>query len=195
VSNNAGVVEEPKSISPLGSLSLVAEESRARTMTSDEDFVSFARETTPGLLRAVRKLAPRGSDVEGIASEALARAYLHWERIGPVGYRVAWVNRVAMNLAYDAGRREARSLKVVPEPQSTGTFDDWSDLRVDLVLALKGLSAKQREALVLHHIADLPVDEVAQVMKISPGTVRKHLERALASLRKSLGARAEEVAK
>jgi RNA polymerase sigma-70 factor (ECF subfamily) len=100
-----------------------------------------------------------------------------------------------MNLAYDAGRREARSLKVVPEPQSTGTFDDWSDLRVDLVLALKGLSAKQREALVLHHIADLPVDEVAQVMKISPGTVRKHLERALASLRKSLGARAEEVAK
>ncbi len=160
-------------------------------MTSDEEFVSFARETTPGLLRAVRKLAPRGADVEAIASEALARAYLHWERIGLVQYRVAWVHRVAMNLAYDAGRREARSLKVPHDPPSTGAFDDWSDLRVDLVSALKGLSSKQREALVLHHLADLPVDEVAQVMKISPGTVRKHLERALASLRKTLGPRAD----
>jgi RNA polymerase sigma-70 factor (ECF subfamily) len=194
VSNNAGVVEDPHPVTPLA-LTLVADEHRGRSSTSDEEFVSFAREATPSLLRAAGKLAPRGSDVEGIASEALARAYLHWDRIAAAPYRVAWVHRVAMNLAYDAGRREARSLRVAPEQATAESFDDRSDLRADLVSALRRLSAKQREALVLHHIADLAVDDVARVMRISPGTVRKHLERALASLRISLGERAREVAK
>jgi RNA polymerase sigma factor (sigma-70 family) len=194
VSNTAGVLDDHGPTGPIGTISLVANEPVVHPLASDDDFVAFARETTPSLLRAVAKLAPAGSDVEGLASEALARAYLHWEKIQRVSYRVAWVHRVAMNLAYDVGRTEARSLKLVPERASNDRFDDSAAVRTDLVLALKALSAKQRQAVVLHHLADLPVDDVAEVMGISPGTVRKHLERGLASLRRSLGPRAEEIA-
>jgi DNA-directed RNA polymerase specialized sigma24 family protein len=46
---------------------------------------------------------------------------------------------------------------------------------------------------VLRYVVDLPLEEIAKAMSIAPPTVRKHLDRALSSLRSSLGRQAEEV--
>jgi RNA polymerase sigma-70 factor (ECF subfamily) len=64
---------------------------------------------------------------------------------------------------------------------------------MDLHVALGSLSTRQREALVLRYVVDLPLEEIAEAMSISPETVRKHLDRALSSLRSTLGPQAEEV--
>jgi RNA polymerase sigma-70 factor (ECF subfamily) len=162
-------------------------------MAGDEPFDIFARELIPHLIRAVHRLAPAGADVEAIAAEALARAYARWGHLANADYRAAWVYRVASNLAHDAGRRAARSGRFAPSWSAPESFDAAADERMDLHVALGSLSTRQREALVLRYVVDLPLEEIAEAMSISPATVRKHLDRALSSLRSTLGPQAEEV--
>ena len=51
-----------------------------------------------------------------------------------------------------------------------------------LVAALKQLPEAQRRALVLHHLADLPVHEVARETGVPEGTVKARLSRGRAAL-------------
>ena len=48
--------------------------------------------------------------------------------------------------------------------------------------ALRRLPAAQREAIALHHLADLPVAEVAQTLGVPEGTVKARLSRGRAAL-------------
>jgi RNA polymerase sigma-70 factor (ECF subfamily) len=48
---------------------------------------------------------------------------------------------------------------------------------VDLQRAIAGLPEGQRRAVVLHHLADLTVDDVAEVLGVSAGTVKTQLHR------------------
>jgi RNA polymerase sigma factor (sigma-70 family) len=52
--------------------------------------------------------------------------------------------------------------------------------------ALKRLRRRHREVLVLHYLADLPVEEIALVLRIPAGTVKGRLFRARAALEREL---------
>lgn len=58
--------------------------------------------------------------------------------------------------------------------------------RVALVAAMQTLPAAQREAIALHHLADLPVDEVARQLGVPSGTVKARLSRGRAALAAAL---------
>ena len=51
-----------------------------------------------------------------------------------------------------------------------------------MMVALRGLPSRQREALVLRYYMDLPEAEIAATMGVSPGSVKTHLHRGLAKL-------------
>ena len=126
---------------------------------------------------AFRVLGSR-SEAEDIAQESLVRAYSRWESIN--GYANAWVTRVATNLALDGLRRRGRH-RWLParddEPSDGG--------RIDLARAIAVLPKRQREAVALRYIADLPEAEVARLMQCSVGSVKTHASRGLAALRAS----------
>jgi len=63
-------------------------------------------------------------------------------------------------------------------------------LRIALVQALRRLPRRQREAVALRYLVDLPDREVAAALGVSVGSVKVHLHRGLASLRSSLGSNA-----
>lgn len=158
----------------------------------DADFVRFVQEIETDLMRATRRLAPAGVDPQDIAAEALARAYARWARLHTLDYRRAWVFRVATNLALSAhssGRRRAftlqRWLPVSESPRSR--VDEEVVQREVLRTALRGLPPRQREAVTLHYLADLPVAEVARTMGIGAESAKTHVERGIGSLRSALG--------
>ena len=66
----------------------------------------------------------------------------------------------------------------VPETTTTGLSAD----RVALVGALRQLPYEQREAIVLHHIVDLPVREIAVQLGVPEGTIKARLSRGRAGL-------------
>jgi RNA polymerase sigma factor (sigma-70 family) len=58
--------------------------------------------------------------------------------------------------------------------------------RVALLTALRQLAPPTREAVVLHHLADLSVTEVAATLDIPVGTVKARLARGRAALARFL---------
>jgi RNA polymerase sigma-70 factor (ECF subfamily) len=56
----------------------------------------------------------------------------------------------------------------------------------DLVAALMTLSPHEREAIVLHYLADRPIDEIAREMKVPAGTVKSWLSRGRSRLAERL---------
>jgi RNA polymerase sigma factor (sigma-70 family) len=57
---------------------------------------------------------------------------------------------------------------------------------MDIEVALSALPPRQRLAVVLRHLEDLPVAEVAQVMGCSEGTVKSTTSDGLRALRRAL---------
>lgn len=143
---------------------------------------------------AYRLLGDRWA-AEDVAGEAMARAYAHWPKISRLSYRDAWVLRVATNLAIDRGRRRARldisadgAIDVdLADPVSEAAVGQITVLRLTLLAALGRLPRRQREVIVLRHMTGLSEPEVAAATGLALGTVKTHLRRGLASLRRALG--------
>jgi RNA polymerase sigma-70 factor (sigma-E family) len=130
---------------------------------------------------AYRILGDQG-DAEDVAQETLARAVVRWSRLKdrPEG----WVTRVASNLAIDRYRRRRRS--VAPMTGPVGLVDPHLGERGDLVVALRRLPRRQREAVVLRYLGDLSEAQVALEMGCSIGAVKSHGARGLTALRRHL---------
>jgi RNA polymerase sigma-70 factor (sigma-E family) len=140
-----------------------------------------------GLYRLAYRVAFRilgdRAEAEDVAQETLARAVLRWSRLEarPEG----WVSRVASNLAVDRYRRRVRERSVRSGP--IGVVDNRIGERADLVQALRSLSRRQREVVVLRYLADVSEADVAEALGCSVGSVKTHASRGLAALRQQLG--------
>ena len=130
------------------------------------------------------------AESEDLAQEALARAYLRWRKVAP--YDEAWVARVATNLAIGRWRRHGRVELRADGGDRGGAAadhvrpDDPLD-RIEVVRVLRSLPRRQREAVALRYLADLPEAAVAAHLGCSVGAVKQHTHRGLAALRREAG--------
>lgn len=120
---------------------------------------------------------------QDIAQEALARACADWPRVQRMDAPAAWLHRVALNLARSQFRRwrVARSKAHLLVPIAREADDPTA--AIALRAAIAGLPERQRRALVLRFYADLPVRDVARLMRCPEGTVKSLTATAIASLR------------
>jgi RNA polymerase sigma-70 factor (ECF subfamily) len=131
----------------------------------------------------VQLYAYRGSraDAQDVVQEACCRALARWPRLSQYDDPAGWVRRVAWNLATSNWRKTRRWSAWTPctEPEvSAGPAPD----HVDLVSALATLPLRQRQALVLHYLGDLSVDEIARTSRVPAGTVKSWMSRARTAL-------------
>ncbi len=75
-----------------------------------------------------------------------------------------------------------RRSHLLPQLGTPAAYADLADDRLALMAALRRLPAAQREAIALHHLADLPVAEVALTLGVPEGTVKARLSRGRAAL-------------
>lgn len=129
------------------------------------------------------------AEAQDVVHEAYARALARPARFLAVQDPEAWLRTVAMNVARTRYRRRwilDRLLLAGRVDRPEQTVPDLSPDRVVLVAALRRLPRRTREAIVLHHLADLPVDEVAVALGVSAGTVKSRLSRGRAALARHL---------
>jgi RNA polymerase sigma-70 factor (ECF subfamily) len=117
---------------------------------------------------------------EDIAQDAFVQLFVHWRQVGEYDRPGAWVRRVAIRLATRAVRRER--VREVLSVRETWMPPQALPVDVDLVRALRGLTARQRAAVVLYYYEDRSVAEVADVLDWSPGAVKVALHRARKTL-------------
>ncbi|WP_432839385.1 RNA polymerase sigma factor [Dactylosporangium sp. CA-092794] len=121
------------------------------------------------------------AEAQDLAQEAFCRALEQWARVARYDDPVAWVRRVAWNLATSRLRRLQTVVRFLARQREQHVDGPTPD-RVALVAALAGLPAAQRRALVLHHLGDLGVAEIAEQEGVAEGTVRSWLTRGRARL-------------
>jgi RNA polymerase sigma factor (sigma-70 family) len=181
--------------------------------TDDEyGFEAFFRAAFPKAVAVARRVTGEHAAAEDAAIEALAKAHLRWQRIGPAPWREAWVIRVAVNEAirrlpratpraggdvasdnaWTGGERSCegggRAVCVGAASQRARGSDPAEEivLRQALTAALRRLPRRQREVVVLRYLAGLSEIQVAEMLDISHGTVKTHLRRGIAGLRKDM---------
>ncbi|MCH7232888.1 SigE family RNA polymerase sigma factor [Glycomyces sp. L485] len=127
------------------------------------------------------------AESQDLVQEAFLRAWQRWDKVGGYEEPVAWVRRVAWNLATSRHRRNQVVRKFLqksapPEP-APGAGPD----HVALVAALQRIPAKRRKALVLHYMADMPISAIAESTGAREGTVKSWLHRGRKELAELLG--------
>ncbi|HEX6395583.1 MAG TPA: sigma-70 family RNA polymerase sigma factor [Acidimicrobiales bacterium] len=130
-------------------------------------------------MRAAWRVTGDRTASEDVAAETMARAFARWDRLHGLAYLEAWIQRVAINLAIDWDRRRRPHIDTRNPPDAI----EATIGSVDLVSALRRLSRRQREAVVLHYLLDMPIELVAVQLRLSDGAVRSHLHRGVQKLR------------
>lgn len=159
-------------------------------MTFDE----WTRTGLPPLLRFATVLCGTPYLAEDVVQDVAIKAQRKWDRIGGLDHPDAYLRRMVVN-EYLSWRRKW-SRYVPSDDVETGSSPDHADRTADrdqLVGELAKLPRRQRAVLVLRYYGGLTDSEIAETMDCSPGTVRAHASRALATLRIQFTGMAEEV--
>lgn len=150
-------------------------------MTIDPGFRELYERDFAAVFRAVYLLCGDRQLAEDATQEAFARALARWRRLHGQPWAAGWVTTTAFNVA----RRQLRQ-----RPSVIAGPDAWRasahDERLDLHAAIRGLPARQQEAVALHYLLDLPVAQTAAAMGCDEGTVKSHLHRARSALSRAL---------
>ena len=133
------------------------------------------------------------SDAQDIAQEAFARAWQHWPKVSGYEDPEGWVRTVAWRLMANRWRGLRRWLaaqaRLGPPGEATG---GPSPDRVAILDALQRLPKAQRQAIALHYLLDLPVNDIAASIGVPAGTVKARLSRARTALAGLLGDQDQE---
>jgi RNA polymerase sigma-70 factor (ECF subfamily) len=122
-------------------------------------------------------------EAQDVVQEAFCRALARWRAVSRYDDPVAWVRRVAWNLAVSRWRRTRTAVNFVRrQPRTEAQLDGPTPERVALVAALATLPPTQRRAVVLHYLADLSVADIADREGVPAGTVKSWLHRGRTAL-------------
>jgi RNA polymerase sigma-70 factor (ECF subfamily) len=149
---------------------------------SDDDFEDFYQASYPRLVGQLTVLTGSLEDAEDAVQEAFARASTRWARLRAYDAPEAWVRRVALNLATSGLRRTRRHLAALARLGTATAQPAPTTDRLAIQAGLRRLPLRQRQVLVLHYGADLPVEQVARQLRVPTGTVKSRLARARAAL-------------
>lgn len=154
----------------------------------DSDDAALYQRVSPELIRFATALVGR-ADAPDVLSAAVVKA-LATPGWPAVANRRAYLYRAVFNEAQTWLRRAGQRPVLERRAVRAATVDRWElpALHPDVRAAVAGLSVRQRGVIVLTYWADLDPRSVAERLGISEGSVRRHLARARARLRKVLDA-------
>ncbi|HRW38011.1 MAG: sigma-70 family RNA polymerase sigma factor [Acidimicrobiales bacterium] len=154
-------------------------------MSDHDDFDALFRAEYPALVRELRLVCGGVPLAEEVAAEAFVACWSRWSEVSTYDRPGAWVRRVALRQAGRRRWRRARRGDLERIAASWASTDGPLDL--DLLEALRDLTHPQRVAVVLHHLAGWPADDIAEVLGCAEATVRSHLRRGRQRLQRALG--------
>ena len=157
-------------------------------MADPSEFDRFYLATAPKVLAHLYLITGNMSEAQDATQEAYSRAWQRWDSLTGEGqHPLGWVRSVSYRLAVSNWRRAAAQARAW---RRHGAMADCREPSADVVAvrqALATLPQGQRAVIVLHHFADLRVEDVAAELRIPVGTVKARLSRGRARLALLLG--------
>ena len=151
----------------------------------DADFSNFVAASSRQLLRTAYLIADDLTVAEGLLQAVLDRAYRRWPSILRKNVTAAYVRRLLVRAAVEAGRQrephgaplDGDQLPGAPDPGIGGVHG-----RAALLSCVRRLPADQRAVLVLRYFDDLTEADTARALGCSVRTVQSQHNKAMARL-------------
>jgi RNA polymerase sigma-70 factor (ECF subfamily) len=164
-----------------------------------EAFGLIAADIATRFLAIARRILRDLDLAEDATQQALVAVWRDLPQLRDPARFDAWSYRLLVRACYAEGRRTRRwapNVRLLPadEPELGEGLSSVVD-RDQLERGFRRLSIDHRAVVVLHHYLDLPLDEVADVVGVSVGTVRSRLHHAMRGLRAALEADARPTAR
>ena len=158
------------------------------TDRQDQAYREYVSERLPTFRRLAYLLCQDWHRADDLVQTTMVKLYLHWERVAAATDRDAYARTVLVRV-FLSERRTGWARKVVlvdaaPEPVGVSEPDQADVLAVRSALA--GLPPRQRAVIVLRYYSDLSVDQTAEALSCTAGTVKSQTAKALAALRRAL---------
>ena len=161
---------------------------------SADDRTRFVATNMRRVFLLIYRIVGDVADAQDLTQEAFIKALQRQDQLKDVDKAAHWLSRIASNTAIDFLRRSGRvsytDLDELPEPVTASVLDSpeqlvlRSERREHLEAALSVLTLRERTALLLRDVEDLPAEEVAARLSCSKATVRSHIANARVKLRK-----------
>ncbi len=177
-----------------GAVLELVERARAR---DEAAFTMLVRPRLEPLLRVATAIVGSEFEARDALQAALAASWANLPKLRDPDRFEAWITRILVNECRAVLRRTARArvrelrMDTIAQPdarpalQVGGPEATLAD-RLALERAFERLPADARALLVLHHLEQLPVGAIAEVLVIPPGTVKSRLHAARKALEREL---------
>jgi RNA polymerase sigma-70 factor, ECF subfamily len=151
-------------------------------------FAEIVRRHQGSVFSLAWRMLGRRDQAEELAQDVFLQLHRNLGSIESAEHLRFWLRRVVSHRAIDRARQRARepvrALEDVPEPACTGEPDD-PILRRRLKEAIATLSSVARAVVLLRYQEDLDPTEIAHALDMPLNTVKSHLRRSLALLRRA----------
>ena len=159
---------------------------RRSSRRDEQQYVDFVVAAQQRLRRTAYLMTGDWQLAADVVQEALLRVYVAWPRLERSGGLPTYARRAVVSAAIDQRRRPWQREQPTPidtERSDGNRIDDRISDREMLLTALRELPTRQRACVVLRYFDQLSVDETAEAMRCSPGTVKSQTSRGLDTLR------------
>ncbi len=151
------------------------------------EFDELYRASSRRLVGQIYAMTGDMTEAQDVVQEAFARAWERRDQLDEVANREAWVRTVAARLAISRWRKAKNAATAwMRRHHETLMVEEISPDHVALVNALRQIPEVQRQVIVLHHLCDLSVEDIARETLTPSGTVKARLVRGRAALARLL---------
>ncbi len=174
-------------------------------MPSADEFAELAGRYRPQIFRFLLASLRDPDEAETLTQDCLLKAYRNWGSFRGESTVMTWLLRIAINLQKDHWRSRrlqfwkltnknavdsAEASTWLPSEESSPEAQLVAKDQVRLVWkCVRDLSERQRTVFLLRHVEEMEIQEIANAIGLSEGTVKAHLSRAMVKVRAELGGR------
>ncbi len=147
------------------------------------DFDHFYREQYRAVVGLAYALTGSRTAAEELAQDAFTTTYRKWADVSGYDNPEGWVRQVVANASRSWGRRKGAELRALTKVGGRRQpLVELAEPANDFWAAVRSLPTRQSQVVALHYLEDRPIDEIAAILDLGPGTVKKHLHRGRAAL-------------
>ena len=166
------------------------QEAAGQEWNADRAVTELYSEHYQALVRLAAMLVRDTQTAEEVVQDAFVAMHDGWQRLRDAEKALAYLRQAVVNRSRSVLRHRTvvdKNLQKAPPDMPSAEHGAMVLLeRHAVVVALRDLPERQREAIVLRYYADLSEADIAATMGISRGAVKSHTSRGMAALRAAL---------
>jgi len=158
------------------------------------------------IYRVIYQLVPHEEDATDLTQDVFVRAFEGLSKLREEEAFFVWLHRIALNVCRthlkrqprggvvsldeprDGGEDEEQGVEAIADDSPTPAEEfEAGELQRILRRTIAALPSPYREVVILHHLGELELTQIAQILGCGEGTVKSRLARGRAMLKERLG--------